>query len=393
MMKVIALFVVGALASTQAVTQEMRLNYRGVSNEQGLAAGIDFNATEMLRAELQARHPGVDLCQPCVAFAGEALQELLNLILNKGVVGSCGKLCAALVKATGNSKLGGPCNLLCDIVGIKDFIKWIQNADLSPYYDCIELGVCKTNDNGDATITSWLATPSELAAGPPVTLSFTYDSKNGTSTGEIRINIQTVDHQPLSFNSIYVADTTTPGSFKGSGQIQSTTPAPATCDPTQSTCEMWLPGTYTASIEICAGECGDTKHKHAKTYDAKNTTFVITNGPAPPSPPSPGPAPPPGPASNDYEDPGASGTCHTGESAISITGLTGSFCSPSCSASAPCPGAPTGASAQPQCVLEKPPSKTPSNCALICKPGAAGQCPTGAACQSIQGTGICTYAK
>ena len=101
-----------------------------------------------------------------VAFAGEALQELLNLILNKGVVGSCGKLCAALVKATGNSKLGGPCNLLCDIVGIKDFIKWIQNADLSPYYDCIELGVCKTNDNGDATITSWLATPSELAAGP-----------------------------------------------------------------------------------------------------------------------------------------------------------------------------------------------------------------------------------
>lgn len=392
-MQVFALFLAALAASANAGTQEMRLNYRGIGNAQGLAAGIDFNATDILRKELEARHPDVDLCQPCVAFAGEALQELLNLILNKGVVGSCGNLCSALVKATGNSKLGGPCNLLCDIVGIKAFINWIQKADLSPYYDCIQLGVCKTNDNGDATITSWLATPSELAAGPPVTLSFAYDSKNGTSTGEIRISVQTVDHQPLSFNSIYVADTTTAGSFKGSGQIQSTAPAAPGCDPTKSTCEMWLPGVYTASIEICAGECGDTKHKHAKLYDAKNTTFTITNGPAPPSPPGPpGPAPPPGPASDDYEDPGASGSCHTGESPISITGVTGSFCSPSCSASSPCPGAPTGASAQPQCVLEKPPSKTPSNCALICKPGAAGQCPAKATCQSIQGTGICTYA-
>ena len=160
-----------------------------------------------------------------VEFAGEALQELLNLILNKAVVGSCGKLCSALVNATHNPKLGTPCTILCDLVGIKAFVNWIQKADLSPYYDCEELGVCKTNDYGDATITSWLATPSELAAGPPVTLSFTYDSKNGTSTGEIRIGVKTVDHQDLSFNSIYIADSTTGGSFKGSGQIQSTTPA------------------------------------------------------------------------------------------------------------------------------------------------------------------------
>jgi hypothetical protein len=330
------------------------------------------------------------LCEPCIQFAGQALQELLNLILNKAVVGSCGKLCGALVNATHNPKLGTPCTLLCDIVGIKAFVQWIQKADLSPYYDCEKLGVCKTNDYGDATITSWLATPSELAAGPPVTLSFAYTSKNGTGTGEIRISVKTVDHQDLSFNSVYVPNSVTGGSYKGSGQIQSTTPAAPGCDPTQSQCEMWLPGVYTASIMICEGECGDTKHPHAKLYDAKNTTFTITNGPAPPSPP--GPAPPPGPASDDYEDPGASGTCHAGESAIQITGVTGSFCSPSCSASAPCPGAPAGAAAKPQCVLEKPPSKTPSNCALICSQ-AAGQCPTGATCQSIQGTGICTYAN
>jgi len=391
MMKIALVLVASLIAASQAEFATMRLNHQGAFNENGLAAGIEFDAKQMLRNELKARNPDIDLCEPCVEFAGEALQELLNLILNKAVVGSCGKLCSALVNATHNPKLGTPCTILCDLVGIKAFVNWIQKADLSPYYDCEELGVCKTNDYGDATITSWLATPSELAAGPPVTLSFTYDSKNGTSTGEIRIGVKTVDHQDLSFNSIYIADSTTGGSFKGSGQIQSTTPASPSCDPTQGTCEMWLPGVYTASIMICAGECGDTKHAHAKMYDAKNTTFTITNGPAPPSPP--GPAPPPGPASDDYEDPGASGTCHTGETALQITGVTGSFCSPSCSASSPCPGAPAGAAAQGQCVLDKPPSKTPSNCALICKPGAAGQCPAKATCQSIQGTGICTYAN
>lgn len=35
------------------------------------------------------------------------------------------------------------------------------------------------------------------------------------------------------------------------------------------------------------------------------------------------PAPPPGPPSNDYEDPGTSGSCNASESAIQITGIKG----------------------------------------------------------------------
>lgn len=90
-----------------------------------------------------------------------------------------------------------------------------------------------------------------------------------------------------------------------------------------------------------------------------------------------------------YEKPSASGTCSSGEEAVQITGVSGSFCSPSC----PCPAAPSGTTAKPECVLEKPGSSSPTQCALICQPGSGnGGCPSGATCQPISGIGICTYA-
>ena len=206
----------------------------------------------------------------------------------------------------------------------------------------------------------------------------------------VSFGLHQVDHQAISFNSIYIPYSATGGQYKGSGQVD-TTPAAPGCDPTQNTCEMWLPGTYNASILICEGECGDTKHPHAKLYDSANASFVITNGPAPPSPPSP-----PGPPGSHYEDPNA-GPCSTGEEAVQITGIKGSFCSPSCSPSSPCPtDVPDGATAKPTCALTKSGSSTPSACALICNPAEntlVGNpvCPTKASCKKIQTTGLCTY--
>jgi C1A family cysteine protease len=95
-----------------------------------------------------------------------------------------------------------------------------------------------------------------------------------------------------------------------------------------------------------------------------------------------------------YADP-AKG-CGADEQAVSITGLTGDFCSPCCSDSIPCPtDVPGGATAIPQCALETSGSTTATNCALICggSGGHGGTCPTGASCQKIQNTAICTYPK
>jgi len=85
--------------------------------------------------------------------------------------------------------------------------------------------------------------------------------------------------------------------------------------------------------------------------------------------------------------------CMADEMKVAIQGLAGSFCSPSCSATSPCPADSwKGATAEGQCVLETPGSASPSQCALICQPEEDdGGCPGTATCQPIQGLGICTY--
>ena len=101
----------------------------------------------------------------------------------------------------------------------------------------------------------------------------------------------------------------------------------------------------------------------------------------------------PGPASTThYEDPNA-GPCMEGETAVQITGLKGSFCSPKCELFRKCTqDVPAGTTAEPKCVLETSGSTKPTQCALICTPSTlADGCPTNASCKSISGTGLCTY--
>jgi hypothetical protein len=47
-------------------------------------------------------------------------------ILEGGVVGTCGVLCHALAQKTGSQALGAVCDILCDVVGIKEFIKLVH---------------------------------------------------------------------------------------------------------------------------------------------------------------------------------------------------------------------------------------------------------------------------
>ena len=100
------------------------------------------------------------------------------------------------------------------------------------------------------------------------------------------------------------------------------------------------------------------------------------------------------PATGHYEDPNPSG-CLSDEEDIQITGVSGNFCSPSCSASRNCPtDVPAGTTARPECVLEKAGASGPTNCALSCTPGAGGAgggCPAKASCKRISSVGVCTY--
>lgn len=71
-------------------------------------------------------------CNFCVQIMDQIIQNLMNYILNIGVLGTCAGLCSNLPKKLEQTA----CNLLCDAVGIEGFVKAIQAADLDPIYYC-----------------------------------------------------------------------------------------------------------------------------------------------------------------------------------------------------------------------------------------------------------------
>jgi C1A family cysteine protease len=119
-------------------------------------------------------------------------------------------------------------------------------------------------------------------------------------------------------------------------------------------------------------------------------------GPSPPGPPTP---PPPPPSQHPhYEDP--KDGCRSDEIEVTISGVTGDFCTPKCGLFKPCPtDTPSGVTAKPQCALQDSGSSD-KYCALLCAPSlpivnqkvADDACGTNASCKPLQaGIGICTY--
>lgn len=88
---------------------------------------------------------GLDICPTCINVAEQSINILLNLILDSGIIGTCGTLCEALAQKTGSQLIGTICNLACDIVGIDEFIKLIENADLDPIWYCEIAKLCPSD--------------------------------------------------------------------------------------------------------------------------------------------------------------------------------------------------------------------------------------------------------
>merc|ERR1711871_1409189 len=114
--------------------------------------------------------------------------------------------------------------------------------------------------------------------------------------------------------------------------------------------------------------------------------------------PSPGPAPAPG--STHYGDPYIE-ACKSDEVNITITNVTGAFCSPKCTLGIFCASdVPAGVTAKPQCALQSS-SGGAKYCALICSPttdeaslrAGDAQCSANGSCKPISGVGVCTYDK
>ena len=225
--------------------------------------------TAITRLQDVSRNVGLSFCGTCVDFADNALDYLLNAVLNLGIVGSCQAISAYIEQKFGQI-VGVICDLLCDYVGIDEFIKIIQKADLDPIYYCELLKACPINDHGDANITMLSVMPNKGPQGN-FEVQMKYTSVNGTGTGEIYIGIKTVDGIPLEDS--FLLEAQQPGTYVERINL-SAKPDPD-CDPSQGPCEAWGPGVYFVEMAICNGECG-SKHPHSQIYSQAIANFTIT---------------------------------------------------------------------------------------------------------------------
>lgn len=114
----------------------------------GIACAAHPKSNNIKRFPSSSTKPtvGLDLCPTCLNVADESINILLNLILDTGIIGSCQTLCTALAQKT-SEIVGVICTIVCDGVGIDEFIKMLENADIDPIYYCELAKFCPSRKN------------------------------------------------------------------------------------------------------------------------------------------------------------------------------------------------------------------------------------------------------
>jgi len=100
-------------------------------------------------------------CDLCIDFAVQAINYLLNYVLDVKIIGSCDDICGSL----NNSVETDVCNVLCDAVGVGAFVEILKKFenDIDPIYFCQLVKMCAISDCPDnstcATIQSFEVYP------------------------------------------------------------------------------------------------------------------------------------------------------------------------------------------------------------------------------------------
>ena len=161
------------------------------------------------------------------------------------------------------------CDLLCDIVGIKEFVAIIQKADLDPIYFCELLAQqCPVHDcTGEcAQILGTSVSPKSGPAGTEFTIEVSVKGLNQTSTATIAVDIF-----PPAPGFPFGDAELVPTGFQPNQVYQVRLSLKA--QPSEQ--EPFSPGTYKVQFAACEGECG-SKHPHSDVYAVANDSFEIT---------------------------------------------------------------------------------------------------------------------
>lgn len=204
------------------------------------------------------------LCEPCVSFIGNGINQILNTILKGGIVGGCNELCSKSFPDKPHEEQ--MCNLLCDTVGVYSFIHIVQKYSgyLDPIYFCETLHVCPVHDGGKVNLNGLTITPSSGKVGATFQIEALITVLNQTSTGEIVITVTPPSGEPFGDS---ILDT---GFTEGNYDIKFSLKT----DPTEQ--EAFTPGEYQVVITGCDGVCG-SKLPHTYTLFEGKTNFTIVS--------------------------------------------------------------------------------------------------------------------
>lgn len=223
----------------------------------------------------------VSLCNPCFQIGGQGINQLLNYILNVGVVGGCGSLCAAAIPAGGAVAIG--CELVCAAVGVKEFVKAIEKVDLDPIYFCEVVHACPAApDDAYLEYIQAAALPAAVPKGQDIQMAVDLNVTNDTGVGEFSISIDGPGSATPLGQSFFIKDGIPSGE-----QMLSVTLTLKDGKDDQGMPKTFEEGVYNFTFHVCQGECG-SKHPHSKDFGVVSGTFNVTA--AAPSPPAPPPA-------------------------------------------------------------------------------------------------------
>jgi len=205
------------------------------------------------------------LCPTCVTFIADSINDLLNIIANVGISGTCIDVCNKLP----DSLEIVICFMLCDLVGFEAFGKIIEAVDPDPIYICEQFGVCPFKTNASVEVNSTTIMPTEGRQFTTFHVAFEYTVINETGTGEVMFVIIPPKNSyrpgpPFGDAVLIVAQP--PGKYDARFVFEA--------QPSEQ--EPFLPGKYEIDFTICEGLCG-SKHPYSYVMGKGTTSFHLSN--------------------------------------------------------------------------------------------------------------------
>ena len=204
-------------------------------------------------------------CNICLKFVSESINKLIQIFADVGISGGCSVVCGMLP----GKVVSGLCDVVCDVVGIEEFFKLVNEEDPDPIYICSKARLCAHSTTAAGIIESLVVNPKNGTQGSTFSIAMSYRVTNEIATGQYNVQIIPPLGFPMGVGELVMSQK--PGLYAASFKLAT---RPSEQDPFPA-------GVYQVQAAICEGQCG-SPHEWSKTLSIKTTNFTLTQGQGPP---------------------------------------------------------------------------------------------------------------